>query len=336
MMKMRKPKKMMEQVKLILKKRGEKAFEIAKQSILQEKIKNKLVYEALQYFMKECWYDVQHPALLSLTCEAVGGNPEVTMKIGAAIVLLAGAADIHDDIIDKSKTKNSKPTVLGKFGMTVTLLTGDALLFKGLMLLHEACKSFQEERKEKIIQIIKEAFFEIGSAEVKEAALRHKKFDLTPQEYYSVIRMKAALAEATSKIGTILGGGTKKEIDILSHFGRTLGILMTVRDDFIDLFEPYEITNRTKNECLPLPILYAFQNSSKKEQIIHLLKKEEITEIECQKIVNLAMDCPEVQRLKNRMYNLVEREKHKLNSIKLNVSAIKDIKLMLEATLEDL
>ena len=48
------------------------------------------------------------------------------------------------------------------------------------------------------------------------------------------------------------------------------------------------------------------------------------------------MDCPEVQRLKDKMYNLVEREKHKLNSIKLNASTIKDIRLMLEATLEDL
>ena len=80
-------------------------MELSKQAVLAEQIKYEPLREALRYFMEELCYDASHPTLLSLACEAVGGNPDATTDIGAALVLLAGAADIHDDIIDQSLTK---------------------------------------------------------------------------------------------------------------------------------------------------------------------------------------------------------------------------------------
>ena len=71
------------------------------------------------------------PALFSLVCEAVGGDPDITMPIAISITLISGAIDIHDDIIDQSKTKGDQPTVFGKFGKDIALLVGDALMFKG-------------------------------------------------------------------------------------------------------------------------------------------------------------------------------------------------------------
>ena len=325
-------KSLMKQVQVLLRKRGEKAFKIAKRAVLEEKIKNKLVHDALQYFIEESWYDVQHPALLSLACEAVGGDPDATTDIGAAIVLLAGAADIHDDIIDKSKVKGSKPTVFGKFGEEIAILAGDALLFKGLTLLYDACEKLPEEQRRTIINLVKNAFFEIGSAEAKEVSLKGR-YDLKPEEYYNVIKMKAAVAGATARIGAILGGGTYKEINVLDHFGRTLGILMTIRDDFIDLFEPDELENRFKNECLPLPILYAFRSARKKSEIVRLLKKGKITEQETEEILDLIMDMKEVQGLKKEMQLLIEREENLLGKIKRNRNTLK---LLLRSTLEDI
>ena len=325
-------KKLMEQVQILLKKRGQRAFEIAKNAILQEKIIREPVYEALRYFMEESWYDVQHPALLSLACEAVGGNPDATIHIGAAMVLLTGAADIHDDIIDKSKTKGSKPTVFGKFGRDIALLAGDALLFKGLILLHEVCDKLPKKQGRAILDLTKQAFFEIGNAEAKEIGFKGK-FDLDPREYRNIIEIKAAVAEASARIGAILGGGNPKEIDTLGHYGRTLGILMTIRDDFIDLFEPDELRNRVKNECLPLPILYAFQNTRKKSEIVRLLRKDKITEQETQEIIDLIIDVKEVQELKKEMQLLVKKEENLLSCIKGTKATFK---LLLRSTLEDL
>lgn len=331
-MEKKKSKKLMEQAQMLLKERGQKAFEIAKNVILQENSICGQVYEALRYFMEESWYDVQHPALLSLACEAVGGNPEKTTNIGAAIVLLAGAADIHDDIVDKSKIKNSKLTVFGKFSKDIALLAGDALLFRGLTLLHEACEKLPEKQRQIILNLIKQAFFEIGSAEAKEIGFKGK-YNLAPREYRDIIKTKAAVADASARIGAILGEGNPKEIDTLGHYGRTLGVLMTIRDDFIDIFEPNELKNRAKNECLPLPILYAFQNAEKKSEIARLLKKNKVTKQETQTVVDLVMSTKEVQSLKEEMKLLIKREITQLDPIEGSKA---NLTLMLKSTLEDL
>lgn len=325
-------KKLIEQVQILLEERGQKGFEIAKNAILEEKIIFERVYEALHYFMEESWYNVQHPALLSLTCEAVGGNPDATIHIGAAIVLLTGAADIHDDIIDKSKTKGSKPTVFGKFGKDIALLAGDALLFKGLILVHEACAKLPDKQGRAILNLTKQAFFTIGSAEAEERGFRGN-FDLTPREYYNIIKAKAAVAEITARIGAILGGGNSEQIGALGYYGRTLGILMTIRDDFIDMFELDELRNRVKNECLPLPILYAFRNTEKKSEIIQLLRKDKITEEEVEEISDMVMDMKEVQELKKEMQSLIRKAEKLLMYLKRDKNTLK---LLLSSTVEDL
>jgi len=324
--------KLMEQVQMLLRKRGQKAFEIAKNAVLQEKSIREPVYEALRYFMEEFWYDVQHPALLSLACEAVGGNSDVTVHVGAAMVLLAGAADIHDDIIDKSKIKGSRPTVFGKFGEDIALLAGDALLFKGLILLNEACERFPEKQRRAILSLTKQAFFEIGNAEAKEVGFRGK-FDVDPRAYLSIIETKAAVAGITARIGAVLGGGNSKEINTLGNYGRTLGVLMTIRDDFIDVFEANELRNRVKNECLPLPILYALQNTRKKSKIIRLLERDKITEKETEEILDLIMDMKEIQELKKEMRFLLNEAENLIRDVKKHRNIFR---LLLWSTLEDL
>ncbi|MGD8545010.1 MAG: polyprenyl synthetase family protein [Candidatus Bathyarchaeota archaeon] len=322
----------MEKVREIFLERGHEAYELAKRTILQEKIENKQIFEALRYFMEELWYDVQHPALLSLTCEAVGGDPDSVIPIAASMALLAGSADLHDDIIDKSKIKGSKSTVLAKFGVETSLLAGDALLLNGLLTLREASMRFPQTQRQKVIELTKKAFHKMSSAEVHELSLRGR-FDLTPEEYHPVIEGKAAVAEANARIGAVLGEGNQKEVDALGHFGRSLGVLMTIRDDFIDIFEPDELQNRVKNECLPIPLIYALQNLENKEKILQLLQKEMITNEITDEILDIIMETKEVSELKAKMNLIVLKEKSLLKDIKKCKNLIY---LILDSTLEDL
>jgi len=333
-MKSKARKKLMEQVKEVFVKHGSESFEIAKNAILCEEIGYEPIREALRYFMEDIWSDVQHPALLSLACEAVGGNPKATTHVGAAITLLTGAADIHDDIIDQSKTKASKPTLYGKFGKETAILVGDALIFEGLTLLHEACEKLPKKQKQAILDLTRQAFFELGSAEAKETTLK-RKLDLNPEEYFPIIERKAAVGEMTMKIGAVLGGGTAKQTDALGHYGRTLGILMTIRDDFIDVFEPDELQNRVRNEVLPLPLLYAFKDPQTKNEITPILLQKDITEDDAQRIVSTMLDSKEVKSLKQKMQSTVNVEARKLDSIE-NRRVRTFMKSLLKSSLEDI
>ncbi len=325
-------KKLMERVKDVLKKHGQKAFEIAKNTALGMKLQYKPLYNALQYFINEIWYDVQHPALVSLACKAVGGNPEKTTNVGAAIVLLAGAADIHDDIIDDSKLKNLRLTVYGKFNGDITLLLGDALLFEGLSLLHEACQKFSERERDSILKLIKQAFFEIGNAEANEIEFRGK-CNINPREYFGIIKRKAAVAEAAARTGAIMGGGTKKDIEILGRYGRALGTLMTIRDEFIDMFELEELKNRIEKECLPLPMIYAFKDKNIKEKVLLCLRNG--SEENFYDVIEEIMQMKEVNTLKENMKNVIKKT---ISEIKFlpNSAVLPELNLLLKASIEDL
>ena len=133
----------------ILYKYGQQGLDAARKTVNQQTIPHQPLQEATQYFMA-CFEDVLHPALLALACEAVGGKTQDTVEVGAALVLLAGGADLHDDIIDGSTVKDGKPTVLGKYGKDLTVLAGDALLFEGFYLLQKACETFSATQRQAI------------------------------------------------------------------------------------------------------------------------------------------------------------------------------------------
>jgi len=276
---------MMEQVQKLLEERGRKALEMARKTVLEEEIECKEAREALRYFMTEYWHDVARPALLSLACEAVGGDPNITTPIAIPMTLISGAIDIHDDIIDQSKIKGSRPTVLGKFGKDIALLVGDALLFKGFTLLYEAVeKEIPAEKVVVVVDIIKNTFFELGDAEALELQFRGR-MDVTPEQYLRVVRKKAADVQAHTRISAILGGGSKEEIEALSKYGRLLGMLIILRDDLIDMIDIREARHRIKKECLPLPLLYALQDSKARLEIGPILQRKKLTKSIVGKIV---------------------------------------------------
>ncbi|MCL4429887.1 MAG: polyprenyl synthetase family protein [Chloroflexi bacterium] len=323
--------KLMEQVKMLLTERSKKAIEQARQAVLEEQIKHEPLREALRYFMEEIWFNAAHPALLSLACEAVGGDPEATTNISAALVVLTGAADIHDDIIDQSLTKDAKPTVYGKYGKDIAIIAGDVLWFKGMLMLNEACEPFGTEKKQAILELAKQAFFDIGNVEAKEASLR-RNLALSAEEYLEIIAMKVTVAEAAAKIGAIIGNGTTVQINNLGEIGKTLATLMTIRDEFVDMFELDEVKNRFKNECLPLPILYAFQDADRKKEILSLLNSDDLTETGLKHMLELIVDAPQVCKLGRHMHASIEQAKLSLTGIKNS-----DVfGILLESTTEDL
>lgn len=315
----------------LLENRGKKAVETAKQYVLRKNIDYEPLNEAIKYFMNEFWFDVLHPALISIACEAVGGNPDETTNVGAAVVLLAGGADIHDDIIDQSTIKEPLPTVFGKFGRDIAILAGDILLAQGLYLLHDACENQSKENKRKILDSILGVYYEICAGEAKEVSFRGK-LDISKNIYLDIIRQKVAAAEATTRIGAILGGGSKEEIELLSHYGRTYGILLALRDEFIDVYEPDELSNRINKECVPLPILLALKDKSMGPLILELLQKEK-TEKTIEALVNLTIEFTETRALVDEMTQLAEKEIANISQIKYCNNILQ---LLLRSTLEDL
>jgi len=304
-------------VEKILEERGKKALEIARQAVFEEeeKLECKEARKALHYFMNSYWNDTTRPALLSIACEALGGNPDITTPIAVPLILISGAVDIHDDIIDQSKIKRNRPTVYGKFGKEMALLVGNALLFKGFTLLHEARRKIQPELLQIIFQLIKESFFELGEAEALELSLKNRK-DVTIEEYLAVVRKKAADFEAYMCISAILANGLEEEIEALGRYGRILGMLIILGDDNSDMLDPSEMVNRIKNEVLPLPILYALHEPNLKKKLMPILQKKKLTRKNAENILDLIYTAGVFKEVEAIFKNMIKKGKRSLKFMK--------------------
>jgi geranylgeranyl pyrophosphate synthase len=322
--------KLMEKAGAILQDRGRAAVKLAKESVLGEHVEYVPLRDALRNFMED-WKDFLHPALVSLACEAVGGKPEATAEVGAALVLLAGGADIHDDVIDESIIKWSEKTVYGKFGKDIAILVGNVLLLKGIYMLHAACDIFEGTKKIAILDLVKSAFLEISGAEAAEAGLRGR-IDIPKQLYMEIIRHKVAAGEVATRIGALIGDGTPEDVETLAEYGRIFGVLFSMRDEFVDVFEQEELSNRVEKEVLPLPIIVTLADESTKSILLELLKGR-ITEEKIERIIDVAIGSSASLLLVSEMKQMVEKLKIKTRSLRY---CKEELDLTLTATIEDL
>lgn len=310
------------QLQKLFKQKGLKTLEKARKTILAERIESREIKEALHYFMTACWHDTARPGLLALVSESLGGKSEDTTDVAIPLILIGGATDIHDDIIDESKTKYGKPTVYGKFGKNTAILAGDALFFKGLSMLNRTCTARPE-----IIDIVKNTFFELGDAEALELQLR-KKPSANPELYLNIIRKKAADVEAHTRIAAIISSATKKQIEILGNYGRTLGMLIILKDDYIDSLEHEELKHRTQKEHFPMPLLYALTDPTTYAAITKILQKRDITKKDTQTLKTLIRKAKGYQKTAQLMDSLIRTAEKQITTI----ANKKYLQLMLNAT----
>ncbi len=81
---------------------------------------------------------------------------------------------------------------------------------------------------------------EIVKAEAIETSLWHKS-NVSPKEYFEVIELKGGVAELHCRIGGIIGGGDEETIDALARYGRVIGILSTLKEEFVDMSSSVEL-----------------------------------------------------------------------------------------------
>ncbi len=325
--------KKIEQVNKLLEERSKEALELAKKELLEEEFESKEIKDALTYY-SQSWRDVLHPGLLSIACDAVGGDVKKSVPIQVVMLLLTAAADIHDDIIDGSLLKQGRPTVLAKYGKEAALLVGDALLVKALVLLHGLEGKFPTQSLNAIWEVIKRRFFEMGDAEALETSVKGN-IDISVEKYLTILEMKAATTDAQMRIGAILGGGEQTVIDALGDYGRALGVLIGIREDFVDVFEPVELQNRIKNECLPLPVLVAFKDPHTRERVLNHLSMQQISDENAETIVDLVFQERNVEILRNRINGFVQQAMKKVSQIP-NKHLVSLLERLVAGVVEDL
>ncbi|MCW3997421.1 MAG: polyprenyl synthetase family protein, partial [Candidatus Bathyarchaeota archaeon] len=117
---------------------------------------------------------LSRPALTTFSCEAVGGEPELSYDVGVMFTLASAGFGIHDDILDKSFHKHlGRSTILGLHGIDSALLVGDLLIFKAWTIFHKIIRKMIKSIKiADIIEAYGNSSIEICEAEFNETLCR--------------------------------------------------------------------------------------------------------------------------------------------------------------------
>ncbi|HMK94914.1 MAG TPA: polyprenyl synthetase family protein [Candidatus Limnocylindrales bacterium] len=289
--------------------KGIAALEKARSDLISEFSDDNPVSEAIRYFSRVTLEGVLpvFPALIAISCEAVGGKAENTVPIGSAMVCITGAADIHDDIIDNSTLKRFKRTVFGRFGKSIALLAGDSLLTKGLVLAGQECVRVSPTNHGIITNLLANGVFKISCAQALESQMLGN-LELLPDQLFQIIRLKSVVTELNMRIGAIIGNGKPAQIETLANVGRTFGIVSIVIDEMNDLLNLQELRNRLTNECPPLPFLYAIQDDSVRTEIISLARTKPLTNKNLELISKKVLCSKKIDALREQMRTLVNSE----------------------------
>lgn len=158
-------------------------------------------------------------------------NPDA-WHVANAIELFHNFTLIHDDIMDKAPLRRGMETVHKRFGENTALLAGDVMLVAAYDYLNKINASYLRN----IIHLFNKTAREV--CEGQQLDMDFEKIEqVSLDDYLHMIELKTSVLLAASlKFGSILGGATQRNQNLLYDFGRKLGIAFQVQDDYLDAF----------------------------------------------------------------------------------------------------
>jgi len=171
------------------------------------------------------------PLLVLLSAKAVGGKFSNVYNAAAAVEMLHNFTLVHDDIMDNADKRRGRLTLHKKYDHNTAILTGDSLLSVAYEYLLMDCNGNAKD----VISSFTHGLIEVCEGQSMDTDFESRK-NVALSEYITMIKKKtAAMAEMCCRIGALLGGGTKSQVDSLSNFGLNLGIAFQIQDDLLDI-----------------------------------------------------------------------------------------------------
>lgn len=167
------------------------------------------------------------PMLTLAAAGLCGYDGDGHVKLATSVEFMHTATLLHDDVVDESDRRRSKPTARMIWGNQASVLVGDFLL-------GQAFKMMVEVGSMDALDVLSTAASVIAEGEVMQLSAA-KNLATTEDEYLAVINAKtAALFSAAAEVGPILADAGKEERAALRSYGTNLGLAFQLVDDVLD------------------------------------------------------------------------------------------------------
>jgi farnesyl diphosphate synthase len=162
----------------------------------------------------------------------------------AAVELIHSYSLIHDDLpaMDNANLRRGKPACHKAFNEAIAILAGDAQQALAFHLLtKQTCLS--DKQTLKMIQVLSEAALDMVTGQALDITANLEKTDLLALNKIHLGKT-AALIKASILLGALPSNPSQDSLDLLSEYGKHLGLAYQIHDDILDVEGSAEILGK--------------------------------------------------------------------------------------------
>lgn len=210
------------------------------------------------------------PMFVLLSAKLCGPINETSYRAASLVELLHTATLVHDDVVDDSTERRGFFSVYALWKTKASVLIGDYLLAKGLLL-------SLDHNEYRVLHILTDAIRKMSEAELLQLE-KARSLNLNEDIYYEIIRNKtASLLASACSAGAWSTCQNDETAEKMRIFGEKTGIAFQIKDDLFD-YSSDNIGKPTGNDIkekkITLPLIYTLNNVDKKtkREIIYIVK----------------------------------------------------------------
>ena len=182
------------------------------------------------------------PILTLAVGELFGAKRAPVVSFACAIELIHCYSLIHDDLpsLDNDDFRRGKPSCHKRFGEAIALLAGDALLTEAFFIVSDPgiARLLGTTLSTKLIREISEAAGMRGMISGQSREFELAEIQVTPDILEDLDRLKTgALITTAARVGAMIGRATRKDLERITRYARSLGLVFQITDDILDAHE---------------------------------------------------------------------------------------------------
>ena len=230
-----------------------------------------VLHEAMKYSLFAGGKRIR-PILALASYEACGGDAKKIIPQAAALELIHTYSLIHDDLpaMDNDDLRRGKPTSHKMFGEAMAILAGDALLTEAFSMMTQTDMGIKPYSLLKVVREVALAAGHIGmvGGQAQDIISEDAEPDSETLEFIH-LHKTAALIKSSVRIGTILAGSRKIQLQALTRYGENTGLAFQIIDDVLDVEGSAEelgksVGSDSRKKKMTYPSLYGIEGARKK------------------------------------------------------------------------
>ncbi|MBI33813.1 MAG: polyprenyl synthetase [Flavobacteriales bacterium] len=246
------------------------------------------------------------PMFVFLAANLCGGVSERSYRAANLIEMIHTATLVHDDVVDDANKRRGFFSVNALWKNKIAVLVGDFLLSKGLQLA-------AQHKDYDFLEIISEVTKQMSEGELLQIE-KARRLDIKEDIYFEIIRQKTAtLIAACCATGASSAGANEDEVERLRLLGEKIGIAFQIKDDLFDYESSVSLIGKPvgidiKERKMTLPLIYALNNSSKKDKrwMINIVKNRNEDQKMVTQLIEKVKVSGGIEYTKKKMYQFRE------------------------------